>query len=211
MAKSAGIDVLSVIVDDYISAKKSYFKDCRKSSAGIILIYKIIGAYAEKNESLSRIAQYANLVIESTRTITSIDQSNSLGNDKNDLIASYDDVAITNNFGQDYKTKRTELMDLVNKMVLNTVEDLPYLEEEEVALLVNNLGGNSFLDLYAVGHYAIDGLKKHNIRIYKTYIGGFYSSQDESGFSISLLRLNSEYKQLLNFPVNIAQQIFHNE
>ncbi|KAK1222254.1 hypothetical protein PQX77_014887 [Marasmius sp. AFHP31] len=60
---------------------------------------------------------------------------------------------------------------------------------DEVVLFVNNMGGMSVLEMYAVVDEAIAQLEKLNIRVRRSYCGSFMTSLNAPGFSITLWNL----------------------
>ncbi|KAL0572138.1 hypothetical protein V5O48_009816 [Marasmius crinis-equi] len=60
---------------------------------------------------------------------------------------------------------------------------------DEVVLFVNNMGGMSVLEMYAVVDETISQLEKLNIRVRRSYCGSFMTSLNAPGFSITLWNL----------------------
>ena len=71
---------------------------------------------------------------------------------------------------------------------------------DEVAVLVNSLGGTPLEELYILYSEVQKLLDQYNIRIYKPYIGRYACSMEMHGASLSLLRLDAELKELLDAP-----------
>ena len=47
-----------------------------------------------------------------------------------------------------------------------------------------------------------DVLAAKGINVYRTYVGNFMTSLEQEGFSISLMKLDSEMKDLLDAPAD---------
>jgi dihydroxyacetone kinase len=69
-----------------------------------------------------------------------------------------------------------------------------------VALMVNNLGGLSLLELGVVADEVVRQVVERGIRIDKSLVGTFVTSLDGPGFSATLLQLDEELKELLDAP-----------
>ncbi|KAL0563972.1 hypothetical protein V5O48_018084 [Marasmius crinis-equi] len=70
-------------------------------------------------------------------------------------------------------------------------ENIKPSSEDEVVLFVNNMGGMSVLEMYAVVDETISQLEnlKLNIRVRRSYCGSFMTSLNAPGFSIALWNL----------------------
>ncbi len=54
------------------------------------------------------------------------------------------------------------------------------------------------MELYIVGNKLADILKEKGIKVYKNFVGHYMTSIEMAGFSISLLKLDDELKELLD-------------
>ena len=82
-------------------------------------------------------------------------------------------------------------------LVDKILQDMPVKDGEEVAVLINGLGGTPAMELYIVNKKVSEILKDQGIKAVKTYVGNYMTSLEMAGFSISLLKLDSELKELL--------------
>lgn len=85
---------------------------------------------------------------------------------------------------------------LVEEMV-DKILTSPYVEythSDKVILIINNLGGLSLLELYAVVGVAGEVLAKHSIHPIRTLVGSFMTSLNMPGFSLSLLNVTNADK-----------------
>lgn len=80
------------------------------------------------------------------------------------------------------------------------IEDFPLESGAEVAILVNGLGATPLEELYIVYRKAYEILQDAGITVYRNYIGEFATSMEMGGFSITLLKLDEELKELLDAP-----------
>ena len=89
---------------------------------------------------------------------------------------------------------------LTTKMIDHLVADLPYQAGDRVALLFNNLGATTQMELMIVARKAFQLLGELGIEVARCDIGAFFCSQEMAGFSISLLKLDDQLEHLLNAP-----------
>jgi dihydroxyacetone kinase-like protein len=107
--------------------------------------------------------------------------------------------------------KRVKLQpadEVVGTLLESVVDDLPFKAGDEVAVMVNGLGGTPIMELYIAFRRVASGLSERGIKIAKTYVGEYCTSLDMAGCSVSLLKLDDEMKRLLDYPVDIPLKIF---
>ena len=68
--------------------------------------------------------------------------------------------------------------------------------------MINSCGGTPLMELFIANNRVHDILAEKGIKVYKTYVGEYMTSLEMEGFSISLLRLDDELKELLDAPVD---------
>ena len=75
--------------------------------------------------------------------------------------------------------------------------DIDY-EGREVAVMINGSGATPLMELFIINNHVADVLAEKGIRVYRTLVGEYMTSIEMQGFSISLLKLDEEMKQLLD-------------
>ncbi|HCD09982.1 MAG TPA: dihydroxyacetone kinase, partial [Thermoanaerobacter sp.] len=88
--------------------------------------------------------------------------------------------------------------EIVEHLMEKIINDLPYKENDEVAVMINGLGATPLMELYVANRKVAEILESKKIKVYKTYVGEFMTSLEMSGFSITLLKLDEELKTLLD-------------
>ena len=77
--------------------------------------------------------------------------------------------------------------------------------QEEFALLVNNLGAASCLEMGVVANSAVQYISQTcRLRIARSYVGTFMTSLDMHGFSLTLMELNEHRKTFLDAPTQVG-------
>jgi dihydroxyacetone kinase-like protein len=88
------------------------------------------------------------------------------------------------------------------------VTDLPFARGDDVALMINGLGGTPISELYLLYGYAHELLAQRGINVRRNYVGNYCTSLDMAGTSITLSRLDPEIEGLLAAPAEIAIRTF---
>ena len=204
--------VETVILNDDVAVKDSTYTAGRRGVAGAILVYKIVGAKSEEGTNIDELKKLALEVNDNVRTMGYALKSCThpergiptfeLGDNEIEL-----GVGLHGEPGrQRIKYERANLT--ISRMMDSIISDLPFKSGDETALMVNGLGGSPISELYIACSIAHDILKANGIRVYKSYVNNYCTSLDMEGCSISLLKLNEEFKRLLAAPVDIPIRYF---
>lgn len=86
--------------------------------------------------------------------------------------------------------------------LLNLEMRLP--KHRKVAVMVNNLGGLSVLELNVVAEEVVRQLGTTGLDVRRALVGTFVTSLDGPGFSVTILGLEDQMEELLNAPVRVA-------
>lgn len=74
--------------------------------------------------------------------------------------------------------------------------------------MVNGLGSTPVMELYIAYRRAAEILADMGITVFRSYIGNDCTSLDMQGCSVSLLKLDEEMKEMLQYPIEIPLHIF---
>lgn len=201
MAEAEGIPVQYVVTNDDVAVKDSLYTIGRRGVAGTIFVHKIAGAKAETGASLDEVHAVAQKVVDNVRTMGAAispcivpaagEPGFELGNDEIEI-----GIGIHGEPGTHREKMRPadEIVDILLEQILS---DLDYTGSE-VALLVNGSGGTPLMELYILNNHIADVLAEKGIKVYRTMVGNYMTSIEMQGFSISLLKLDDEMKELLD-------------
>ncbi len=206
LAKEDGVEVDAVYVNDDIAVKDSLYTVGRRGVAGTVFVHKIAGALAEKGGSLQEVKAVAQKVIDNVRsfgfalTSCTVPAAGSptfeIGEDEMEF-----GVGIHGEPGR--KREKLQSADsLAKRIIPDLIEDLGLKAGEEIALLINGFGGSPLQELYLFNNSVSNELEAQGIKIYKTLVGNYMTSIDMAGASITLLRVDSELKGLLDYAVS---------
>lgn len=100
---------------------------------------------------------------------------------------------------QEIRKEKIKTADQIAVILLNNIlDDMKLEKDDEVAVMVNGLGGTPLMELYIVNNEVNKLLSEKGIKIYKTIVGDYMTSLEMAGASISLLKLDDELKELLD-------------
>ena len=89
----------------------------------------------------------------------------------------------------------------VDLLLAQILADLDYTGSE-VAVMINGAGATPLMELFIINNRVADVLAEKGIKVYKTMVGEYMTSIEMQGFSISLLSLDNELKELLDAPAD---------
>lgn len=201
MAAAEGIVVKQVVVDDDIAVENSTYTIGRRGIAGTVFVHKILGAAAEKGYSLEELVELGNKVIESVKTMgMSLKPCTVFSTGKESFDIGEEEVEIGLGIHGEPGTHR-EKMASANSFTETLFEKIwkesEGKEKDEFAVLVNGLGETTLIELFIINNHLQDLLKEKKVSVVKTFVGNYMTSLDMGGFSITLLKLDAEKKELL--------------
>jgi dihydroxyacetone kinase-like protein len=97
---------------------------------------------------------------------------------------------------------------IVDELLTAVADDLPYKTGDNVALMINGLGGTPISELYLLYRHAHNQLVDSGIAIGRNYVGEYCTSLDMAGASVTLVRLDDEIESLLAEPAETAIRVF---
>ena len=87
--------------------------------------------------------------------------------------------------------------EIVDTLLEKILADIDY-SGSEVAVMINGCGSTPLMELFIVNNRVADVLAEKGIKVYKTMVGEYMTSLEMEGFSITLLRLDDQMKELLD-------------
>ena len=198
------IKVEKVFVNDDIAVDDSLHSVGRRGVAGTVFVHKIAGAAAEKGMELSEVKRVAQKAIDNVRTM-GIALTSCIVPAKGTptLKLSNDEIEYGVGIHGEPGIKREKITtadELSERMVTKIIKEKPFEAQDEVAVMINGFGATPLMELFVVNKKTSEILKNHKINICKTFVGNYMTSLEMAGASITLLKLDEELKELLNFP-----------
>lgn len=212
IADAEGIKVKTLFIDDDVAVKDSTYTIGRRGVAGNFFVIKAVGAASEAGADLDEVVRVGEKVNSVTRTmgvaLTACTPPSKgsplfeLGDDEIEL-----GVGIHGEPGR-ARQKIVSANEIVDLLLDPIIADLPYSDGDEVALMINGLGGTPVSELYLLYGIAHEKLTALGIRPVRSYVGEYCTSLDMAGASITLVQLDDEITELLAAPAEIPIRTF---
>lgn len=206
MCRADGIKTDNLIVaDDVASAPRERHEE-RRGVAGLFYAYKIAGACADRMAPLEQVKNTTRQAMEGVRSmgvalspciIPSVGRPTfTIAEDEMDV-----GMGIHGEHGVSREKMKTA-DEITDRLLSSILPELPYQNGDEVSVLVNGLGATPREELFIVYRRVFQVLGKRGIPIYRPYVGEFATSMEMAGMSITLFRLQEDWKALLDAPID---------
>lgn len=208
LAQEDGIQVDYIKVDDDIAVQDSLYTVGRRGVAGTIFVHKIAGAAAERGYDLQRVKEIAQRVVGNVKTIGFAENSCTVpakGTPTFELGETEMEygVGIHGEPGirREAMINADSLGQRMVEQLLHALE-LSQQSQDEIALMINGLGGTPLQELYLLNHSVRQALavQAPGLSIAYTLTGNYMTSLDMAGASVTILKLDPELKELLFDP-----------
>ncbi|KAI5462840.1 Dak1 domain-containing protein, partial [Mariannaea sp. PMI_226] len=205
-AKAVHQNVNMVIVGEDVSVEGNSLVG-QRGLAGVVFVHKIAGAKAAKGASLDEVTAVATKAASQMATVAaSLDRCSVPGRSQQESLP-HDQLEYGMGIHNEPGVKRETISSL--ETTVQKSLDIMFRPKtnmwqpqggQRVALMVNNLGGLSVLELGVIADEVVRQLGERQIHIDRSLVGTFVTSLDGPGFSISLLQLDDELTHLLDEP-----------
>lgn len=205
IVKEEGIETKTVIVADDIASAKIDERDKRRGIAGMIFVFKVAGALAEKGASLEDIYKIASDTNSNVRTLgVALSPCILPEAGKPTFEINKDEIEIGMGIHGEPGISREKIKtanDLTDDICKRILDDFN-LSNQEVGLMINSLGATPLEELYIVSRRVVENFNNHKISIFKNYVGRYATSMEMAGMSITVLKLNNKIKENLIAPTD---------
>ncbi|HEY0791827.1 MAG TPA: dihydroxyacetone kinase subunit DhaK [Chthoniobacterales bacterium] len=206
LARTEGIEVEAVVIDDDVAVKDSLYTAGRRGVGTTVLAEKVCGAAAEAGGSLREVAELCRRVNGNSRsmgmaltscTVPHVGRPTfELGDDEMEL-----GIGIHGEPGRERMKLRSA--DEVTALLLTPIlEELAPGRGAEVLLFVNGMGGTPLLELFVVFREAHRLLQDRGVTVARCLVGPYITSLEMAGTSLTVLRMDDELKRLWDAPVH---------
>ena len=196
MARAEGIPVEMVIVDDDVALKGTEQAMGARGLAGTVFIHKLVGAAAAEGKSLADVASTGRAAVGSLATMgVSFSAGTSPAVGKPSFELGEREMELGLGIHGEPGAKRTYLQTadkLAETILTEILKYGRFGDEKRVAVMVNNLGATTEMELAIVARHAVPFLESKGFTVERIYAGTFLSSLDMAGISISVLGVNDE-------------------
>ena len=224
MLDMEGVNVKTIFVDDDVAVQDSTWTVGRRGVAGNFFVIKAVGAAAEQGASLDELVALGKKVNSMVRSM-GMALSGCTPPAKGKPIFSLEEdeiemgVGIHGEPGRARK-KMASANDIADEMleaILTDRKPIPgsdereapiFNEGDEVALMINGLGGTPISELYIVYGHVHEELEKRGIKVWRSYVGEYCTSLEMAGMSITLCKVDDQLKELFMAPAEIPIRVF---
>ena len=203
MAAAEGIEVKYVRTIDDVSLPKG---DGRRGIAGSFFQVKIAGAACNGGLSLEEAQRVTIHAQQNIRSLSVAFRPGSLPETGQPTFTlGEDELEIGMGGHGERGVARKKMMpadQLVDLMMGQLIEDFPLKRGDRVALLINDLGATTMMELLIVNRRVRQILDQRGIAVHDTRIGPYMTTQEMAGFSITLFRLDDELARYFDQPAS---------
>uniref|UniRef100_A0A8D1TVU2 Triokinase/FMN cyclase n=1 Tax=Sus scrofa TaxID=9823 RepID=A0A8D1TVU2_PIG len=190
-ARAEGIPVEMVVVGDD-SAFTVLKKAGRRGLCGTVLIHKVAGALAEAGVGLEEITNRVSVVAKAMGECWPRGRGGGIHGEAGVLrikMATADEI----------------VAHMLNHMTdSSNVSHVPVQSGSSVVLMVNNLGGLSYLELGIIADAAVRFLEGRGVKIARALVGTFMSALEMPGVSLTLLLVDEPLLKLIDAETTAA-------
>ena len=206
MAKREGITVKTVIANDDVASAPKDQRKKRRGVAGEILMWKCGGAKAAQGASLDEVITAAQKAIDFTRSVgigLTPCTLPAVGHPNFEIKEGTMEVGIGHHGEPGIMVCKLEsAAGMAQRMVDIVVPDLPFIEGDEVVVLVSGLGATPIMELYVLYNEIHRLICKKGIEIYRSYVGNYFTSLDMMGATLTIMKLDAELKELIDMDAH---------
>lgn len=224
MLEMEGVNVKTIFVDDDVAVKDSTWTVGRRGVAGNFFVIKAVGAASERGASLDELVALGQKVNSRIRSM-GMALTGCTPPAKGKPIFTLEEDEIEMGVGIHGEPGRArikmasanEVADVMLEAILTDQKPIPGSDDreaplfnsgDEVALMVNGLGGTPISELYIVYGHVHEELEKRGIKVWRSYVGEYCTSLEMAGMSITLCKVDDELKGLFTAPAEIPIRVF---
>jgi dihydroxyacetone kinase-like protein len=206
LADLEGIQVKQVVGNDDAASSIVGEEHKRRGVAGIFFVYKAAGAAAASGLPLDEVARLADKARLRTRTmgvalsscvVPEIGHATfSVGDDEMEIgMGIHGEPGIS-------RKKLAPADKVIDEMMERIFAEQNYAKGDEVAVLVNGLGGTPMEELYILFRRVSQLFSERGVKTKHVWVGEFATAMEMAGASISVLHLDAELDPLIGAPAN---------
>ena len=213
MAKKEGLTVKTVVANDDVASAPRDQREKRRGVAGEVFMWRIGGAMASRGADLDSVIAAAQKAIDNTRSIGIALAPCTLpavGHPNFRIEPGTMEVGVGHHGEPGIEVVPLEsAAGMARRMVDIVADDYPFVEGDEVAVLISGLGATPVMELYVLFAEVEKLLNDRGIRIYRSYVGNYFTSLEMMGATLTCMKLDEELRSLLDaeaFCVGLKQE-----
>ena len=171
--------------------------------AGEVLMWKAAGAKAAMGADLDGVIQTAQKAIDNTRSVgigLSPCAIPEVGHPNFTIETGKMEVGIGHHGEPGMEVVELETAkQMAQRMTDVVLPDLPFNSNDEVVVLLSGLGSTPVMELYILYNEVSKILINKQIKIYKSYVGNFFSSLEMAGATLTITKVDDDLKRCIDY------------
>lgn len=202
MAQADGITVKTVVANDDVPSAPKEEREKRRGVAGEVLMWKVGGAKAALGGTLDEVIAAAQKAIDNTRSVgvgLTPCTIPAVGKPNFTIELGKMEMGIGHHGEPGIQVMDLRPADEIAQMMLDIIlPDLPFNSGDEVVVLISGLGATPIMELYILYNKVAQILREQGIRIYRPYVGNYFTSLEMMGATVTVMKLDEELKPLID-------------
>ena len=198
------IEVRTVRVNDDVAAAPPERAHDRRGIAGDIYAIKVAGGAAEELDTLDEVERVARKAVSNLRSMGVAVSAGSIPETgKLTFELADDEIEIGMGAHGEAGIARQKLAtanEVADQIMEKILADMPLQEGDEIALMRNNLGATTMMEMLIVNRRIREILDARGVAVHRTDVGTWLTVQEMAGFSVTLMKLDDELKHYLDLP-----------
>ncbi|MBR2189540.1 MAG: dihydroxyacetone kinase subunit DhaK [Eubacterium sp.] len=204
MAKKQGITIKTVVANDDVASAPKDQREKRRGVAGEVLMWKAGGAKAAMGGTLDEVIAAAQKAIDHTRSVgigLSPCTLPAVGHPNFEIKPGTMEVGIGHHGEPGIAVTELETAAGMAKRMTDVVlPDYPFVSGDEVVVLMSGLGATPVMELYVLYNEVEKILTEKGIRVYRSYVGNYFTSLEMMGATLTVMKVDDELKELIDMP-----------
>lgn len=201
-AERERLDVKLVLTEEDISGPIGD----RRGLVGCVAVYKVAGAAAENGADLEKCREVAQRMADNMRTLA-VAVRTATHPSTGQPIFDLGDDEIEIGMGQhgEAGTGRMQLKsadETAEIMLEKLLTDLGVKGGEELFVMLNGAGATTLMELYLIFRRVAQILEAKGIKLARSTIGEFITTQEQAGFQMTIARMDKELVELWDAPAD---------
>ncbi|MCF6302992.1 MAG: dihydroxyacetone kinase subunit DhaK [Devosiaceae bacterium] len=206
MAAKDGIEVKIVVANDDVCSATLDEREKRRGVAGEIFMWKCAGAKAGEGASLEQVHSVAQKTIDNCRSVgVGLGPCTlpTVGHPNFEIEPGTMEMGIGHHGEPGIRVEKLGTADDVAQSMCDIVlEDHNLSAGNEVAIILSGLGATPLNELYVLYSKVEEIIVARDLRIYRAYVGDYFTSLEMVGATLTIMALDDELKRLLDAPTN---------
>lgn len=202
LAADDGITVRTVVANDDVASAPKTERHRRRGVAGEVIMWKVGGAKAARGGSLDEVIAAAQKAIDNTRSVgigLTPCTIAAVGHPNFKIADGTMELGIGHHGEPGIEVTPLKSADEMAEMMLDIIlPDYPFVEGDEVSVLVSGLGATPVMELYILYNKIEELLTNKGIRVHRSYVGNYFTSLEMMGATLTITKMDAELKELID-------------